>query len=47
MANGKVNINDMITHRFTLDRTGEGFRIASSGKDAMKVIIYPHGIVKY
>lgn len=47
MANGKVNINDMITHRFTLDRTGKGFRIASSGKDAMKVIIYPHGIVKY
>lgn len=46
IARGKVNINDMITHRLELDKAGEGFKISSSAKDAMKVILFPHGIVK-
>ena len=46
ISRGKVIIDDMITHRLTLDKTGEGFKIAAAGQDVMKVIIYPHGIVK-
>ena len=49
ITRGKVKIDDMITHRLPLDKTGEGFKVAAAGKDAigkdaMKVIIYPHGI---
>ncbi len=41
-----ISIDDMITHRLPLEKAGEGFKIASDGKGVMKVIIYPHGIVK-
>ena len=37
----KVNVKDMITHRFDLARTGEGFRLVSEAKDSIKVIIEP------
>lgn len=38
---GRVNVNDMITHRFGLAETGKGFELVSSGKDCIKVIIQP------
>ncbi len=37
----KVNVRDMITHRFGLARAGEGFRLVSEAKDSIKVIIEP------
>jgi len=45
IASKAVSVSDMITHRMPLDMAGNGFRIAAEGKDVMKVIIYPHGIV--
>lgn len=39
---GKVDVEDMITHRLGLDEIGEGFKLASEGKDCLKVIIEPN-----
>jgi L-iditol 2-dehydrogenase len=43
IGDGKVNVRDMITQRFGIERTGDGFRIFSNGKDCIKVIIKPNG----
>lgn len=39
---GNICIDDMITHRLDLDKIGEGFKVASSGKECLKVIIKPN-----
>jgi L-iditol 2-dehydrogenase len=39
---GNVKVEDMITHRFSLAETGDGFKTASRGKNCLKVLIYPH-----
>lgn len=44
IAGKRVEVKDMITHRLPLEKAGEGFKIAASGKDVMKVILYPHGM---
>ena len=43
ISSGKVNVNDMITHRLSLDAISEGFRLASEGAESLKVIIEPNG----
>jgi len=40
----KVKVGALITHRFPLEETGEGFRLTASGKDSIKVIIEPNRI---
>jgi L-iditol 2-dehydrogenase len=35
----KLNVKDLITHRFKLDDTARAFRTASEGKDSLKVIV--------
>lgn len=37
----KVNVKDMITHRFGLAQTGEGFGLVAGAGDSIKVIIEP------
>ena len=37
----RVKVDDMITHRFGLADTGEGFRLVAEGGDSLKVIIKP------
>ena len=37
----KVNVTDMITHRFPLAKTAEGFRLAAEAKESIKIIIEP------
>jgi L-iditol 2-dehydrogenase len=37
----RVKVRDMITHRFPLARTGEGFRLMEAAADSMKIIIEP------
>jgi len=37
----RVNVAEMITHRFGLADTGNGFRLMTEGKDSLKVIIEP------
>jgi len=36
-----INVSHMITHRFPLSRTQEGFQIVAEAQDSMKVIIEP------
>jgi L-iditol 2-dehydrogenase len=38
---GRVNVNDMITHRLPLERTGEGFSLVVEASGSMKVIVEP------
>ncbi len=37
----KINVDDMITHRFPLEDAAVGFELASKGKECLKVIIKP------
>lgn len=37
----KVNVKDMITHRFGLADAGKGFKLAAEAADSLKVIIEP------
>ncbi|MFH0771768.1 MAG: zinc-dependent dehydrogenase [Candidatus Omnitrophota bacterium] len=37
----KINVNDMITHRFGLSETGKGFKLTAEARDSIKVIIEP------
>ncbi len=39
---GRVEVKDMITHRFGLADTGEGFKLVAGAGESMKVIIEPH-----
>ncbi|UCF07054.1 MAG: alcohol dehydrogenase catalytic domain-containing protein [bacterium] len=38
----RIEVNDMITHRLPLERTGEGFRLVAEGAESIKVLIKPH-----
>ncbi len=39
ISSGKVNVDDMITHTLDIDEMKNGFKLASEGKDCLKVII--------
>ncbi len=39
----RVQVRDMISHRLSLEETGKGFALVSSGGDSLKVIIEPQG----
>jgi len=39
-----VDVKDLITHRFGLEEIAEGFRVASEGRNSLKVIIHPHKV---
>jgi L-iditol 2-dehydrogenase len=41
IRSGRVKVDDMITHRFGLVDTGEGFRLVAEGGNSLKVIIKP------
>jgi L-iditol 2-dehydrogenase len=41
IKNGKINVDNMITHRLSLSETGRGFQIFSKADDCLKVIINP------
>jgi L-iditol 2-dehydrogenase len=38
---GKVNMKDLITHKFPLDQAQEGFRLVAEAKQSLKVILLP------
>jgi L-iditol 2-dehydrogenase len=42
IASGKLQLQDMITHRLPLADTGVGFKLVSQAKESIKVIIEPH-----
>ncbi len=41
LRNGKVRVDDLITHRLPLEQAGEGFRLVASAQDSIKVILRP------
>ncbi|NYT00120.1 MAG: alcohol dehydrogenase catalytic domain-containing protein [Methanocellales archaeon] len=41
ISSRKINVKDMITHKFGLKDTGKGFKIVSDAKESIKVIIEP------
>ncbi|MDO8526015.1 MAG: zinc-dependent dehydrogenase [Candidatus Omnitrophota bacterium] len=41
IASRKINVHDMISHRFGLKDTGLGFKLTAEAKDSIKVIIKP------
>jgi L-iditol 2-dehydrogenase len=41
IADGKVDVASMVTHRLGLAETGEGFRMMTEGADSLKIIVEP------
>ncbi|MBC7081002.1 MAG: alcohol dehydrogenase catalytic domain-containing protein [Thermoplasmatales archaeon] len=41
LKNKKIEVNDMITHRLSLDEIQKGFDLVAEAKESIKVIIYP------
>jgi L-iditol 2-dehydrogenase len=41
---GRVDVNQMITHRLKLEETGLGFQLVAEAKESIKVIIEPHSL---
>jgi len=41
IASGRIAVKDLITHRFGLKDTAEGFRLVEEGKESIKVVIRP------
>ena len=39
IANGRLNIGSLITHRYAIERTAEAVREAHKATDTMKIII--------
>ena len=42
IANRRINLKDMITHRLSLNDAGKGFQLVAKAHDSIKVIIEPH-----
>ena len=41
IADRKINVQDMITHRLPLTKIQEGFKIAAAGGKCLKVVLNP------
>ena len=44
LAEKKLNVADMITHRFSIQQAAEGFRLVATAGESLKVIIEPNKI---
>jgi L-iditol 2-dehydrogenase len=42
LAEGKVNVEDMITHRLSLRQAAEGFRLMAEAGESLKVVLEPN-----
>jgi len=42
IQNRRISLNEMITHRLSLEETGLGFQLVAEAKESIKVIIKPH-----
>jgi len=40
---GRVPVNEMITHRLSMDEIGQGFQLVAEADESIKVIIFPGG----
>lgn len=41
IADGKVDMKDLITHKFPLEQAQEGFRLVAEAKNSLKVVLLP------
>lgn len=41
IKNKRINVEDMITHKLSLEQIAEGFRLVAEAKESIKVVIYP------
>jgi L-iditol 2-dehydrogenase len=41
ISSGRIQVREMITHKFPLAETSEGFKLVAGAGDSMKVIIEP------
>ena len=44
LRTGKVKVDQLISHRLSLDETGKGFRLVANAQDSLKVIIEPQRV---
>jgi L-iditol 2-dehydrogenase len=44
LAQKKVNVTDMITHKLSLQQTAEGFTLVADAGESLKVIIEPNRV---
>jgi L-iditol 2-dehydrogenase len=42
LAEGKLNVRDMITHRLSLQQAAEGFRLMAEAGESLKVVLEPN-----
>jgi len=42
MRSGRVSVNEMITHRLSLEEAGLGFQLVTEAGESLKVILEPH-----
>ena len=42
LSKDKLEVNDLITHRFNLEQTPEGFRLMAEAGKSLKIIIHPN-----
>ena len=42
LANKKIKVKEMITHRFSLSETAKGFQVMANAGKSLKVIIEPN-----
>lgn len=42
IKNKKINVKDLVTHRFSLDKISEGFNLAAKPDNSLKIIIEPN-----
>jgi L-iditol 2-dehydrogenase len=45
LAAGEIEVESLVTHRLPLEKIDKGFNLVLEGKEAIKVIIEPHGIL--
>ena len=43
IGSGRVQVDEMISHRLGLEKAGLGFQLTAEAKSSLKVIIQPHG----
>jgi len=44
LAAREIEVDSLVTHRLPLEETARGFRLVLEGKEAIKVVIRPHGV---
>ncbi len=44
LAQKKVNVTDMITHKLSLQQTAEGFRLVADAGESLKVVVEPNRV---